>query len=259
MTDAGYAPDPWQADLLRSAAHRVLLLTARQAGKSTATGFLALRESLLTPNNTVLVVCPSQRQSAELVRRVVDATNRLGRPMPLVAESVTRLEFANGSRIIALPSTEGSIRGFTAGMVILDEAARRARAGNRRRSPHDGGQRRELVALSTAFARSGFFYEQWSGSEPWVRVRVDGVRDVPASRPEFLAEERRVLGERWFAMEYECQFGDDVAAVFTRPTSAPRCATTPSPRSSEAAHDATGHVQTRDANPRTQSPILLRA
>ena len=70
MVDAGYHPDPWQRDLLRSPAPRVLMLTCRQAGKSTTAGFLALREALAAPGNTVLVVCPSQRQSAELVRRV---------------------------------------------------------------------------------------------------------------------------------------------------------------------------------------------
>jgi hypothetical protein len=63
MVDAGYDPDEWQRDLLRSPAARVLMLTCRQAGKSTTAGFLALREALAKPGNTVLVVCPSQRQS----------------------------------------------------------------------------------------------------------------------------------------------------------------------------------------------------
>ena len=87
MVDAGLAPDPWQRDLLRSDAARVLMLTCRQAGKSTTAGFLALREALAAPGNTVLVVCPSQRQSAELVRRVTDAVNRLGRPLGLVGRA----------------------------------------------------------------------------------------------------------------------------------------------------------------------------
>jgi phage FluMu gp28-like protein len=214
MVDAGYRPDPWQRDLLRSDAPRVLMLTCRQAGKSTTAGFLALRDALALGGNTVLVVCPSQRQSAELVRRVADAVNRLGRPMRLVGESVLQLAFANGSRIIALPASESGIRCFTAGMVILDEAARLPEsiiAAVRPMLAVSGGR---LVALSTAFAKSGFFYGQWTGAERWERVRVTA-DESPRIEPEFLAEERRTLGERWYAMEYRCEFGDDIAAVFS--------------------------------------------
>src|SRR5262245_34419975 len=55
MADAGLPPDDWQRDLLRSAAKRVLMLTTRQAGKSTTAGFLALRKALLVPGSTVLL------------------------------------------------------------------------------------------------------------------------------------------------------------------------------------------------------------
>ena len=63
MADAGLAPDPWQRDLLRSPADRVLMLTCRQARKSTTAGLLALREALLAPRRTVLLISPSLRQS----------------------------------------------------------------------------------------------------------------------------------------------------------------------------------------------------
>ena len=189
------------------------MLTCRQAGKSTTAGFLALREALSGPGRTVLVVCPSQRQSAELVRRCTDALNRLGRPIRLAGESALQLRFANGSRVIALPASESGIRCYTAAMVVLDEAARLPEpivAAVRPMLAASGGK---LVALSTAFAKSGFFYEQWTGPEAWKRVRVTAgmCPRIPAA---FLAEERRTLGERWYAMEYECEFGDDVASVF---------------------------------------------
>lgn len=213
MADAGLDPDPWQRDLLRSDARRVLLLTGRPAGKSAAAGFLALREALLAPAATVLLVSPSLRQSAELFRRALDAFGRLGRPVGLRAESALRVEFANRSRVISLPASEGGIRGFTAALVVLDEAARIPDplvAAVRPMLATTGGR---LVCLSTAFAKSGFFYDQWTGPEAWERVRVTAGMN-PRVSAEFLAEERRVLGERWYAMEYECEFGDDAAAVF---------------------------------------------
>ena len=42
---AGLEPDTWQKDLLRSSARRVLLLCARQTGKSTTTALLALHQA----------------------------------------------------------------------------------------------------------------------------------------------------------------------------------------------------------------------
>jgi len=214
MVDAGYQPDDWQRDLLRSNALRVLMLTCRQAGKSTTAGFLALREALFTAGVTVLVVSAAQRQSAELVRRVTEAVSRLGSVVDLSGESVLQLAFTNRSRIIALPASESGIRCYTAGMVVIDEAARipdSLVAAVRPMLAVSGGK---LVALSTAFAKSGFFFEQWTGAEPWQRVKVtaDQCSRIPL---EFLAEEKRALGERWYAMEYECTFGDDIAAVFS--------------------------------------------
>jgi hypothetical protein len=41
MADAGMPPDPWQADLLRNPAKRMLLLCSRQAGKARSRNGLA--------------------------------------------------------------------------------------------------------------------------------------------------------------------------------------------------------------------------
>src|SRR5687767_4848645 len=152
MADAGMPPDGWQWRLMRSDARRILMLTCRQAGKSTTAGFLALRESLFTPGNTSLVVCPSQRQSAELVRRVRDAVNRLGGLVSVDGESVLQVRFTNGSRVIALPASESGIRCYTAGMVILDEAARIPDALVAAVRPMLGTTGGKLVCLSTAFS-----------------------------------------------------------------------------------------------------------
>src|SRR5262245_49011878 len=75
MRDSGLSADPWQAELLRSQSSRTLLLCARQVGKSTATAFMAIREALLTPGSTVLVISPTLRQSGELLRKVLTGLN----------------------------------------------------------------------------------------------------------------------------------------------------------------------------------------
>jgi|SRR5262245_12218978 len=62
--DCGYTLDNWQSDLMRSTAPRVLLLCARQTGKTLITSLVALDTAIYKrPGGLVIVVSPSQRQS----------------------------------------------------------------------------------------------------------------------------------------------------------------------------------------------------
>lgn len=216
MADAGFAPDPWQADLLRSDPDAdALLLCARQTGKSTGTSFLAIATALLRPKSTTLIVSPSLRQSGEMLRKVTAGVNALGRPVAVTNESATAIGLANGSRVLSLPASEATIRGYSADLLIVDEAARVGDgllAGIRPMLAATGGR---FVALSSAFARSGWYYDLWTGgNSDYLRLSVTASECARISNA-FLAEERRLLGARWYAMEYENVFGDDVAAVFS--------------------------------------------
>ena len=71
-----------------------------------------------------------------------------------------------------------------------------------------------LLCLSTPFGKRGFFYEAWEGTEAWERVRVTADQ-CPRITAQFLAEEERAMGPRWFRQEYHCSFEDAVDAVFT--------------------------------------------
>jgi hypothetical protein len=101
------------------------LLCSRQSGKSTATSAIVLSEALLTPDALVMVVCPSLRQSKEfLADKVLRLYNAAGRPMDAHSESTLHLTLSNGSRILALPGNEATLRGFSsAALVCLDESA----------------------------------------------------------------------------------------------------------------------------------------
>jgi Terminase large subunit, T4likevirus-type, N-terminal len=216
--DAGYpALDDWQARLLRERPRRSLLCCSRQSGKSTVTALIALYVALYEAPALVLLVSPAQRQSAELFRVFMTAYQKLQGTPPLVQESVLRCEFANGSRVIALPSSEKTLRGFAkVDLCVIDEAARVqdellgalrpmmavSRAGGR------------LIALSTPAGRRGWFFEAWtSGGETWDRTRV-AAEDCPRISKEFLAEELKELGALRFSEEYALEFIDDDSAVF---------------------------------------------
>jgi hypothetical protein len=117
-TDCGIVPDLWQADLLRARPKRSLLLCPRQSGKST-TSLIALHVALYESPSLVILVSPSQRQSGELFRTVMNYHGRLNGVAKLTAESALRAELENGSRVIALPGTEKTIRGYAGADLIV--------------------------------------------------------------------------------------------------------------------------------------------
>jgi|SRR5215218_8259296 len=115
----------WQRELLGSDADRILLNCSRQSGKSTMSAIIALHRALYHPGSLVLCLAPALRQSQELFAKIANYYRDLGRPVRPVGERKLSLELENGSRIITLPGTEKTIRGFSGvSTLIVDEAAR---------------------------------------------------------------------------------------------------------------------------------------
>jgi hypothetical protein len=240
----GLTPDAWQRDLLFSTERQVLLNCSRQSGKSTAVAALALHTALFVKGGLVLILSPSLRQSEELYRKIVAGYEALGRPVAARALSRTRLELENGARIVCLPATEETIRGFSGPrLLLIDEAARvpddlyRSVRRMARRSGFflESGQagclpsfsivtifsrstchssvrpmlavsHGRILCLSTPFGRRGFYYDEWThGGEAWKRVSISAA-ECPRITAEFLERERQSLGESWVAQEYACSF-----------------------------------------------------
>ncbi len=215
MTAAGQNPDPWQEKVLRTDADRVLMLASRQSGKSSVSAALALSTALLAPHSPVLLLSPSDRQSGELFRKVVDLYDALGRPLPAESRTARRLELANGSRILSLPGTEKTLRGFSGvALLVIDEAARVDDGLYYAVRPMLAVSGGRLVALSTPYGKRGWFHDEWFGEGTWERVRVTA-EECPRISKEFLEEERRALGERYYRQEYMTDFSECVDAVFS--------------------------------------------
>jgi hypothetical protein len=202
---------------------------------------LALRTALLEAPALVLVLTPSERQSSEFLRRVKDLHEALRRPLSVAGrvqslhekraaeagrdgdyfllpartrESSLQLHLGNGSRVVGLPASEGKIRVYSSvSLLLIDEASRVDDALYGAVRPMLAVSRGRLLALSTPFGRRGWFHDEWHGEGDWGRVRVTAGQ-CPRITPEFLAEERRALGERWYAQEYECEFVQRAGSVF---------------------------------------------
>lgn len=230
MREAGKTPDPWQRDFLRCRAQRMLLLTSRQIGKTTTVAALATHTAIYNPGALILVLGPSQQQSREMYGKICEFYREASDMSP-DAESASRIELPNGSRIVSLSGNPTTVRGFSGPrLVILDEAAFIEDELYHAVTPMltAGGR---LVALSTPNGKRGWFWDNYENAAPdaWHRTKITADQS-PRVTPEHLARERATKKAEWrMQQEYFCEFvdtdaqvfaSDDIAAAMT-PTVAP--------------------------------------
>jgi len=105
------------------------------------------------------------------------------------------LQFPNGSRIVGLPGSERTVRGFSAvDLLLVDEASRVEDDLYKAVRPMLAVKDGDLWLMSTPHGKRGFFHQEWEyGGEVWRRVKAPAT-ECARIRPEFLEEERRVQG-----------------------------------------------------------------
>ena len=215
MRKAGFVPDPWQVEALRSRAQQQQLLCSRQSGKSTVAGVLALHTALYSPGSLTLLLSPTLRQSQELFKIVTKLYTRLDAPIAITRASALQVEYANHSRIVSLPGEEQNIRGYAGvHLLVCDEAARIEDAlyfSVRPMLAVSGGR---LLLLSTPNGKQGVFYTTWDSGEDWHRVWVTADQ-CPRISKAFLEQELAAMGEWWFAQEFFCEFKESMDQVFS--------------------------------------------
>ena len=109
MLDAGFTPDPWQAEFLRSSDRFNLMLCARQVGKSLAVSLLALHTVLTTADMTTVVIAQRQDQAAELLRKAVG-------PAAIVNAQIRRKRYTESLRNNVQQSIEFAVTDALTGL-----------------------------------------------------------------------------------------------------------------------------------------------
>jgi len=213
----GLQPDESQMHMLQSGARRGLLNCTRQWGKSTMAAAMAVHRAYFFHENVIVVVSPSARQSGEFLRKAKGFAGKLGIRARGDGDNEISLMFPNGSRMVGLPGSESTVRGFSAvSLMVIDEAARVPDELYKAVRPFLAVGGGSLWLMSTPFGKRGFFYEEWAnGGARWERMEVPATRCPRISR-EFLEEERAAMGEQWFRQEYLCEFGDAGGSLFSR-------------------------------------------
>lgn len=202
----GIEPDSWQESFLRSESPRIILNCSRQSGKSSTAAILALWEAIYKPRSVILLDSPSLRQSQELMGKFSEYLSSLDESVKLDSDTKLSVRFANGSRVLALPGSEKTIRGISAvTLLILDEAAAIPDELYGAVRPMLAVSKGRLVLMSTPRGEQGFFYDTWAKSKGWEKIEVPW-QQCPRIDPAFIEEERLERGNAWVAQEYECQF-----------------------------------------------------
>ena len=162
----GLQLDDWQARVVRERPKRGLWLCARQTGKTTTALLTTLWTVLYEAPALCLIVSPSLRQSTEAFRSFLALYHRLHGVPDLKAESATRAELASGSRVISLPGSERTVRGFAgAHLIVCDEAARIDDDLMSALRPMLATVNGSLLMLSTPAGKRGEFHRAWTEGE----------------------------------------------------------------------------------------------
>jgi hypothetical protein len=203
----GFQPDEKQLAVLAARPRRLLLCCSRQWGKSTVAAVAAVHQAHWNAGSEIIALSASGRQSAELVRKARRMASKMGLRVRGDGQNRISLLFPNGSRIVGLPASEETVRGFSAvSLMLVDEAALVPDDLYEAVKPMLATTDGLLWLMSTPRGRRGFFYREWThGGDEWVRVEAPATEcaRIPA---RFLEEEREKKGERLFGQEYMCQF-----------------------------------------------------
>jgi hypothetical protein len=211
----GMTLDDWQRDVVAGLSKRDILNCCRQAGKSTTASVIALHEALYRPGSLTILISPSQRQSSELFRKVCQLRDSLPDSPRLSEDNRLSMTVVGGGRIVSLPGSEATIRGYSAPTLIIeDEAARVPDELYFSVRPMLATSNGRLVLMSTPWGKRGHFFETWNEAPGWRKIRINA-EEVPRIPAAFLEEERATHTEAWMLQEYYNVFLDNERAVFS--------------------------------------------
>jgi hypothetical protein len=191
----------------------MMFCCSRQVGKSQIAAAIVLLTAITRAPALILLLSPTLRQSQELFR---DKVLPLWTPLQHLApgtETALTLSLDNGSRIISLPESEKGVRGYSGvALLVIDEASRVSDTLYGGVAPMLAVSGGRMLALTTPFGKRGWFFEEWAKAEKealaglrprWETYRVKAPM-CPRIPPDFLAEQKESLGDRWYRQEFEC-------------------------------------------------------
>lgn len=213
----------YQKEFFLNSKKRKIWISSRQVGKSFTIAGLLCYKALLKDNGLSLCVSVNSRSASEILKKCAqfaEAVKTLSDGKITYTASFDSIKFSNGSRVLSLPSTSDSLRGFSAQCVCIDEAAfvwrldeiLQAIGPTLTRDPNA-----ELVLTTTPAGKNGDFYDLYQRSlddDSWY-VQTTTIHDAIAAGLKVDLDALHTLcpDEDVFKQEYECCFSDEFGSM----------------------------------------------
>lgn len=201
---------------------RVVAVFCRQSGKTETTSKVSIALARVEKTGDVLIFAPTERQTELIAQKIILSVRKMRyfSDFHLVKSTQSTFEFSNGRRIRCLTSallSEGeTLRGFTAGDIILEEA------GSIKDSiiqsvilPMGATTNPTIIKIGTPRGKN-HFYE--SSIDPNYKVHnYDYTYPVAAGliQQSYIDEQRQLSTEIAFRTEYGAEFIADSDAYFS--------------------------------------------
>ena len=245
----GFKPFPWQKAVLMSQHKRKHILGARQTGKSTIVSSAPCHTAKYYPKSLSIILAPTEAQAIEDILKVKEFIAADPSYPEIKRDSQDEIALDNKSRILVIPATERSARGYSRPRtIVLDEASRILdvvyKSGVRPMLTDNPDC--ELFEISTPNGKQGFFfdssssvrYERYMIRSPWqvdprnnwslipymdedrftAMMRPRGVMAWFSPRHHNLDEQQANLesmGMQQYQQEYCCEFVEQDDMVFS--------------------------------------------
>jgi len=209
-----FKPFPFQEKLLNDPAKRIIACMGRQTGKTTTIATKAIHYAFTHPKTTTLIISPSMRQSMIMFDKILQFTHAT----PILHKSITRktrtiIQLTNGSTIIALPCSEHLLRGYSAQLVILDEASFIPETIiTEIVFPMLSTTNGTAILLSTPWDKNHFFYKAFLN--PQYSTHKIQSSENPLIPQAFLQEMQQNMTAEAYKREYLAEFTEAAASYF---------------------------------------------
>lgn len=191
---------------------RTLILKSRQLGITTLSAGYVLWLMIFQKDQSILALAPTQEKAKNIVDKVRFAYDELPSWMRVASVEHNKLSLflANGSKIKAASGASESARGYTANVLILDEAAFIDNAeelwGSAQQTLATGGR---AIVLSTPNGVGQWFHKMWAGAESeennFVPIRLPW--NVHPDRDQTWRDAQdKELGKKMANQECDCSF-----------------------------------------------------
>ena len=210
---------PYQRKFITNKAKRKIWVSSRQIGKSWSVAMILAFKALQRNNGLAICISVNSRSASEIIskcKQFAESVKVLSGNAITYTASFDTIRFSNGSRIMSLPSTADSLRGWSAQCVVVDEASfvwklddiLQGLAPTLTRDPDA-----ELILTTTPAGKNGPFYElynnalndpQWYVQHTTIHDAIEDGLNVDLNSLHSLCPDPDV-----FAREYECVFSKE--------------------------------------------------